>query len=73
MYLNQVRCREILQDLYGNVITPAAVAAELETGSELGFDVPDLFWLLIKKPSLCRRDACMPSKTSEQRGQLVAR
>ena len=73
MHLNQVGCLEILQDLYGNVITPAAVAAEFETGSELGFDVPDLFWLLIKKPRLRRRDTCMPSKTSEPSGQLVAR
>ena len=41
-YLHRVGCLELLRRLYGNIIVPQAVIAELEEGREQGEDVPDI-------------------------------
>src|SRR5688572_17761602 len=42
LYLHQVGQLELLARLYGRVLIPPAVRAELETGRERGISVPDL-------------------------------
>jgi hypothetical protein len=42
LYLHQVDRLHLLQRLYGRLLVPSAVQAELRTGRERGIVVPDL-------------------------------
>jgi len=42
LYLHQVNCLELLQQLYGTITVPPAVPQELETGKLQGVDVPEI-------------------------------
>jgi predicted nucleic acid-binding protein len=42
LYLYQVDCLELLQQLYGMITVPPAVPQELETGKLQGVDVPEV-------------------------------
>jgi uncharacterized protein len=49
-YLHKLRRLEVLRDLFGTVIVPAAVVAELSGGRERGHDLPDpesLAWVTV--------------------------
>jgi hypothetical protein len=49
-YLHKLRCLEVLRDLFGTLIVPAAVVVELRDGRERGHDLPDpesLAWVTI--------------------------
>lgn len=51
LYLHQVGCLKVLQQLYGTVVVPSAVQEELEVGKRQGIDVPDvssLSWIHIR-------------------------
>jgi predicted nucleic acid-binding protein len=51
LYLHQVDCLHVLQQLYTTIVVPPAVRQELETGGSQGVDVPDvgsLSWILIQ-------------------------
>jgi uncharacterized protein len=51
LYLHQVNQLKLLPDLYGSVLIPPAVQAELRKGAELGAAVPDiesLPWLEVR-------------------------
>jgi uncharacterized protein len=51
LYLHQVDHLKLLPDLYGSVLIPPAVQAELRKGAELGVAVPDvesLPWLGVR-------------------------
>jgi|SRR3990172_1564411 len=51
LYLHQVGCLKVLQQLYGTVVVPSAVQEELEVGKRQGIDVPDvssLSWVHIR-------------------------
>jgi predicted nucleic acid-binding protein len=53
LYLHQVGQLDLLRRLYGQLIVPAAVAAELAAGSQLGISVPrieQLPWIQVKMP-----------------------
>lgn len=50
LYLHQVGCLSVLQQLYRTIIVPPAVQEELEAGKRQGVDVPDvssLAWIHI--------------------------
>lgn len=54
-YLHRLRNLHILERLYGEIIVPQAVIAELEEGGRLGEDVPkisDYNWIKIKYVTL---------------------
>lgn len=54
-YLHKLGCFDILQKLYGEIITPSAVVKELEEGNKIGIDVPftDNFnWIRVEKVSI---------------------
>ncbi len=40
LYLHRLRRLDLLPALYGKLVVPAAVVAELEEGARLGYDVP---------------------------------
>ncbi len=42
LYLHQVGCLELLQQLYGTITAPPAVPQELEVGKLQGVDVPEV-------------------------------
>ncbi len=42
LYLHQVGCLELLQQLYGTITVPPAVPQELEIGKLQGVDVPEV-------------------------------
>lgn len=51
LYLYQVDCLELLQQLYGTITVPPAVPQELETGKLQGVDVPEvnsIEWIQIR-------------------------
>lgn len=51
LYLHQVDCLELLQQLYGKIILPPAVQQELEIGKLQGVDVPEvnsIAWMQIR-------------------------
>jgi predicted nucleic acid-binding protein len=51
LYLYQVNCLELLQQLYGTITVPPAVPQELETGKLQGVDVPEvnsIEWIQIR-------------------------
>jgi predicted nucleic acid-binding protein len=51
LYLYQVDCLELLQQLYGMITVPSAVPQELETGKLQGVDVPEvnsIKWIQIR-------------------------
>ena len=51
LYLHQVGCLKVLQQLYGTVVVPSAVQEELEVGKRQGIAVPDvssLSWVHIR-------------------------
>src|SRR5919202_2873 len=51
LYLYQVNCLELLQQLYGTITVPPAVPQELETGKRQGVDVPEvnsIEWIQIR-------------------------
>lgn len=51
LYLYQVDCLELLQQLYGTITVPPAVLQELETGKLQGVDVPEansIEWIQIR-------------------------
>lgn len=53
LYLHQVRQLDLLRRLFRTVVVPRAVAEELSSGAEQGFDVPHLkaaSWLLVRPP-----------------------
>jgi predicted nucleic acid-binding protein len=53
LYLYQVRQLDLLRRLFDTVVVPKAVAQELASGAEQGFDVPDLAtipWLQVRPP-----------------------
>lgn len=53
LYLHQVGQLGLLRDLYGRVLIPSAVRAELRAGGERGCPVPDvdrIEWLHIRDP-----------------------
>ncbi len=41
-YLHQANSLQLLPALYGNILVPEAVAAELQRGISLGFSLPDV-------------------------------
>jgi predicted nucleic acid-binding protein len=51
LYLHQVGCLDVLQQLYSTIVVPPAVRQELDTGRKQGVDVPDvggLPWIVIQ-------------------------
>ena len=51
LYLYQVNCLELLQQLYSTITVPPAVLQELETGKLQGVDVPEvnsIEWIQIR-------------------------
>jgi predicted nucleic acid-binding protein len=51
LYLHQVGCLELLQQLYGTITVPPAVPQELEVGKLQGVDVPEvnsIEWIQIR-------------------------
>ena len=53
LYLHRIGALEWLPRLFTEIWTPASVAAELEEGRRLGYDVPDLAafdWIQIAEP-----------------------
>lgn len=49
-YLHKLGRLELLRDLFGSVVVPAAVVAELRAGRERGHDLPDpasLAWMTV--------------------------
>lgn len=51
LYLHQVGCLELLQQLYSTITVPLAVPQELETGKLQGVDVPEvnsIEWIQIR-------------------------
>ncbi len=51
LYLYQVDCLELMQQLYGTITVPPAVPQELETGKLQGVDVPEvnsIEWIQIR-------------------------
>jgi predicted nucleic acid-binding protein len=51
LYLYQVNCLELLQQLYGTITVPPAVPQELETSKLQGVDVPEvnsIEWIQIR-------------------------
>ena len=51
LYLHQVGCLELLQQLYGTITVPPAVPQELEIGKLQGVDVPEvnsIEWIQIR-------------------------
>ncbi len=53
-YLHQLGKLDILHSLVGNIVVPAAVVNELDTGKRLGIDLPDvaaLGWATIRRPA----------------------
>ena len=42
LYLHQVGCLELLQNLYSRILTPPAVIQELAVGKNQGINVPDI-------------------------------
>jgi len=51
LYLYQVNCLELLQQLYSTITVPPAVPQELETGKLQGVDVPEvnsIEWIQIR-------------------------
>jgi predicted nucleic acid-binding protein len=42
LYLHQVGCLELLQQLYGTITVPPAIPQELEIGKLQGVDVPEV-------------------------------
>lgn len=51
LYLHQVGCLELLQQLYGTITAPPAVPQELEIGKLQGVDVPEvnsIEWIQIR-------------------------
>ena len=42
LYFHQVGCLELLQNLYGRILTPPAVIQELAVGKNQGINVPDV-------------------------------
>ena len=59
-YLHRLRQLELLQKLYGRIVIPEAVVAELQAGQAQGEDVPDikqLVWIevrAVRVPKLIR-------------------
>jgi predicted nucleic acid-binding protein len=52
LYLYQVDCLELLQQLYSTITAPPAVLQELETGKLQGVDVPEvnsIEWIQIRR------------------------
>lgn len=63
VYLHRVGCLDLLKDLYGQVVVPTAVEAELREGQRLGADVPDvsaLPWIEVRS---LRSSALLPAVT----------
>lgn len=57
LYLHQVRQLDLLRRLFRTVVVPRAVAEELSSGAEQGFDVPNLkaaSWLPVRPPFRAR-------------------
>ena len=53
-YLHQAGLLDLLPRLYGHVLVPPAVAAEIDVGLCGGFDLPDLAtlaWIEVRSPS----------------------
>ena len=53
-YLHAVGRLDLLRELFGQIITPPAVVAELAAGADRGHDVPDiskLSWIDVRPPS----------------------
>jgi predicted nucleic acid-binding protein len=51
LYLHQVRCLELLRQLYSTITVPPAVPQELEIGKLQGVDVPEvnsIEWIQIR-------------------------
>jgi predicted nucleic acid-binding protein len=53
LYLHRVHLLDLLPRLYGRVLVPPAVAAEIEAGLRGGFDIPNLSalaWIEVRQP-----------------------
>ncbi len=52
-YLHQIGCLHLLEDLYTRTLIPPAVVGELERGSAMGVDLPEIHtvpWVKIQAP-----------------------
>ncbi|MCS6806985.1 MAG: DUF3368 domain-containing protein [Acidobacteriota bacterium] len=63
IYLHRIGCLDLLKNLYGQIVVPAAVEAELREGQRRGADVPDvstLSWIEVRS---LRSSALLPAVT----------
>ncbi|MEW6378267.1 MAG: DUF3368 domain-containing protein [bacterium] len=54
-YLHRLGCLNVLEKLYGEIIVPAAVLAELEAGGRTGGDVPhvaEYTWMQMRRATI---------------------
>jgi predicted nucleic acid-binding protein len=69
LYLHLVKQLDLLAQLYGEVLVPSAVEAELQAGAEQGVDVPQIAALSWLKVTPLASDTSIPLVTDLGRGE----
>jgi predicted nucleic acid-binding protein len=69
LYLHLVKQLDLLAQLYGKVLVPPAVEAELQAGAEQGVDVPQVAALSWLKVTPLASDTSIPLVTDLGRGE----